>query len=40
MPCFKRLMLNIIFKVKSSAVSNKELTSDINKELLQINIFL
>ena len=40
MPCFKRLMLNIIFKVKSFAVSNKGLISDINKELLQINIFL
>lgn len=38
MTCFKRLMLNMMYKVKTSAISNEELTSTINKELLQIGI--
>lgn len=32
-------MLNIIFKVKSYAISNKELISNVNKEFLQISVF-
>lgn len=32
-------MLNIIFKVKSYAISNKDLISSVNKELLQISVF-
>lgn len=32
-------VLNIIFKVKSYAISNKELISNVNKEFLQVSVF-